>query len=96
MRDKVQLSDLEIATAFNNACGDEVIDPEGWEVDDLSWTHETVEDFVNGRKSWAEPGELVSRGENHLYVLRAQARKGQRRQTVAIVDFGEYRALWML
>jgi hypothetical protein len=54
-------------------------------------THETLEDFDNSRVSaWAERGKRTQ-GEGFITYENIQIAKGQRRQSLAVVDCGDFR-----
>jgi hypothetical protein len=59
--------------------------------EDLVPTRETIADFIAARKSWREVGQIKETTPTLLIVDNAQAVKGQRRGTLAVVDFGEWR-----
>jgi len=59
--------------------------------EDLDPTRETIDDFLKARKSWREIGQIEEHTPTLLIINNVQAVKGQRRGTLAVVDFGEWR-----
>ena len=59
--------------------------------EDLDPTRDTIDDFLKARKSWREMGQIEEHTPTLLIINNVQAVKGQRRGTLAVVDFGEWR-----
>jgi hypothetical protein len=83
----------KLAEATNN----EIYDPEWhggeWMVEAVE-THETIEQFIEGSSHWTEArgmGTGSIAGLPFVAWKSAQARKGQQREALSVVDFGEVR-----
>jgi len=66
-------------------------------VEDLTWTQETIADWINSSAGWAERrGYELDECDGYPYVLfeRAQVRKGQPRTDIYVVDFGDVRGVY--
>ena len=61
----------------------------------VSMTRETLDDFRSSRLNWSEPGKMeeVNGG---LYWQECQARRGQRRCELTVVDCGEFRLTYQI
>ena len=66
----------------------------GLTVDDLEFTRDTFEDFSEARKSWRNPGRVVTNKDSILEIEGAQVRKGEPRQAIVVADFGTVRAVY--
>jgi hypothetical protein len=90
MRKEVELSDEEMKAVFEEL-------GYGLTVDDLVFTRETIDDFESGRRMWKEPGAEPEHHTVKTYdawtVRGAQAKKGDARRDVVVVDFGTVRAV---
>ena len=86
MRNEINLTDEQIEAAFEDTLV-------GFDMEDVSFTRETLDDFRSGRKSWNERGEVVRDTDTEFWVERAQSFKGQPRKDVYVVDFGSVRGL---
>lgn len=83
--------------AFGTATNSEIYDPEykggEWMTRNVE-THETLEQFEESSRQWAERS-AVTRGEiggfKFLAWSKAQAVKGQAREAMSVVDFGDIR-----
>jgi len=88
MRTDIKLTDEEIEAAFS-ALG------YGVTIDDVVLTRETLDNFATAVAGYASHGRVESRkagGHPALVVERAQARKGQPRNDLVVIDFGAVRA----
>jgi hypothetical protein len=69
----------------------------GFDIDDGRPTGETLDTYRENSKTWHQRGEFTERVIDGITVLEfvdAQAVKGQRRQTVVVLDLGEFRAVF--
>lgn len=81
--------------AFDEATGEELHDNEyDWMVDAVE-TQDTIDDFKAARSEWNEKGVFRGKGEiaglPFVTWTRCQARKGQSRRDVSVLDFGDRR-----
>lgn len=59
---------------------------------EVAATHETIEDFQKSRnKHWAERGQTLTATLDGRAWKNIQIAKGQRRQSLAVIDCGEIR-----
>jgi glucan biosynthesis protein len=87
LTDKIALTDEQIEEAFDKAgvC---------IAIEDLTVTAEAIEDFKSARAAWATKG-FEDKDTATVYVVRdAQQAKGQQRFTLAVIDFGDVRAVF--
>jgi len=58
-------------------------------------TRETIENFLDARRSWNEMGRRVDWQETPRVIIfeDMQALKGQWRASIAVIDFGDVRAV---
>lgn len=61
---------------------------------DLVFTKETIEDFKNARKEYAQAGQLGTDKEGVLEVSNVQVAKGTPRKSLVVIDLGEVRAVY--
>ena len=59
--------------------------------DEAVRTAETLADFRDARRGWAKPGIVERSTDGVLVVTDCAAMAGQRRQTLAVIDFGDCR-----
>lgn len=92
MRNEIKMTDAEIDAIFDEEAG----------IGDFcefyaSYTRDTIDQFIEGRKGWNESGMLkkgvTESGHNFIRIDRAQAVKGTPRVDVVVVDFGTVRAV---
>ena len=83
MRDEIKLTDDQIEEAFSKL-GHGII------VDDIEFTRATIDDFIESAKDYETHG-AVGREETTLTIERAQARKGDQRRDLVVIDFGPVR-----
>ncbi len=84
--------------AFAQATDNEFCDPDyengKWLVDAVE-TRESLEDFISASANWAERSSKMSRGEiaglHFISWEMVQARKGDQRRSLSVVDFGDVR-----
>ena len=94
MRDLIQLTDAQIDEIFE----DEFNRQDACEYY-LSYTAETIENFLEARKNWQEWGTLLEGvteigGYRYIAVDRCQVLRGQTRCDIVVVDFGVARAIY--
>jgi hypothetical protein len=90
----IQLTDAQIDEIFLDEFGHS----DACEFD-LSYTAETIENFLTARKNWQDWGTLSEGvtelgGYKYIAVDRCQALKGQTRVNIVVVDFGNVRAIY--
>ncbi len=91
MRNDITQTDLEIEAAFKTAFRADLT------VEDLVFTRDTIENFEVARNNYAETGSLQTGSVGSFKTLelsRVQARKGDPRKDVQIIDFGSIRACY--
>lgn len=93
-RYQIDLTDEQIDTVFIEEFGI----PEACEFY-LDYTSETIENFLEARKNWEEPGRLTegkaeSGGFRYIEIERCKALRGQAMKNVIVVDFGPARAIY--
>ena len=88
---------LKKLAAFAAATNNELFDPDynggEWLVDAIE-THETLEQFEQSSKGWATVSPMKTghiAGMPYRAWPVAQAMKGQPRQAISVVDFGDVR-----
>jgi len=86
MRNQINLTDEQIEQRFESLGVSST-------VDDLVFTGETIDHWLDARKSWREPGKLERDGDS-VIIYGAQVAAGQPRSDVFIVDFGSVRAVY--
>lgn len=93
LSDKIHATDAEISDRFA-AVGCNLLIGEGDE-ESITVTDDTIEDFRSARRlHWSEPG-MVEIEQAGAYVIQgAQVAKGQPRECVVVVDFGQVRAVY--
>ena len=94
MRNLIQLTDAQIDEIFLDEFGHSDVCEF-----DLSYTAETIENFLAARKNWQDSGSLSEGvtdigGHKYITVDRCQALKGQTRCNIIVVDFGGARAIY--
>jgi hypothetical protein len=94
MRNLIQLTDAQIDEIFE----DEFNRQDACEFY-LSYTAETIENFLEARKNWQEWGTLSEGftdigGYRYITVDRCQALRGQTRCDIIVVDLGSARAIY--
>jgi len=94
MRTLIQLTDAQIDEIFLDEFGHSDVCEF-----DLSYTAETIENFLTARKNWQDWGTLSEGvtdlgGYKYIAVDRCQALKGQTRVNIIVVDFGDARAIY--
>ena len=94
MRALIQLSDAQIDEIFEDEFNRQDVREY-----DLSYTAETIENFLEARKNWQEWGTLSEGvteigGYRYIAVDRCQALRGQTRCDIVVVDFGAARAIY--
>ena len=86
MRNEIKLTDSQIEKRFNEF---------GCTIEDLVFTRDSIEDFMNGMKKF---NEIKSANRNKvkgtLSMLGVQVKKGEARSDVFVVDFGSIRAVY--
>jgi hypothetical protein len=88
MRNLTELTDDQIIEAFDDA-------GYGVDIEDVVFTAETLDHWVDSRKSYAEKGTLSKKtlgGFGAIAIEKAQAFRGERRKDIVVVDLGEVRA----
>ncbi len=85
----------EIWHAATHACKELCGSPDLGLACKVATTRETLEDFDNSRDNhWAERGQrrewILATTTTHAYK-NIQIAKGQRRQSLAVIDFGDFR-----
>lgn len=86
---RIQLTTSEIQARFDAiGAGCDI------EVDDITITNDTIEDFQAARSRWNDQGKRVESPDGTLVVRQAQAAKGQQREDIYVVDFGDVRLVW--
>ncbi len=88
MRNEINLTDEQIEEIFEAGCGTSL------GVDDLVFTRESIDDFLEGRKSYNERGAITDHDHELLVVVNVQARKGQPRGDLMVRNFGSVRAVY--
>lgn len=87
----------ELLKKFGEATNNELYDPDykdgEWMVEAVE-THETLENYADSSKVWAEKstaksGEIA--GFKFLAWAKVQPKKGDARRQVSVVDFGDFR-----
>lgn len=91
-------------TYFENAVDDAIIEGVldkltscAFDIEDGRPTSETLDDYRAASKNWNSLGqrnEKTVAGIPVLEFIDAQAVKGQRRQTVVVLDLGKFRAVF--
>lgn len=82
-------TEAQILAAFEEA-GHEYID-----IEDLTFTQDTIEDFKAASKNWAEckgTEEVIYGGFAAIEFDSVQVSKGQQRHALTVIDFGDVRA----
>ena len=70
MRNLIKLTDEQIEAQFNNCCT----------VTDLTFTTDTLADFLKARESYLQPGRIVKETAETLEIDRVQSGRGQPRR----------------
>ena len=88
MRNEIQYTDEQIEELFDDALP----------IDEIEFTRDTIDDFLEARPNWAERGEITDDEDTEdglgvLVIDRAQFAKGDRRCTIHIIDFGTVRGV---
>jgi len=86
MRESIEMTDQQIEDIFEEAPGC------GIYAEDLVWSRDTLDDFVEGRKMMAERGKIEKRTDDTLIVSMVQTAKGEPRKTLFVHKFGEFTA----
>jgi len=86
VRKSIEMTDQQIEDVFEEATGC------GIYAEDLVWSRDTLDDFVEGRKMMAERGKIEKRTDDTLIVSGVQAMKGEPRKTLFVHVFGEFTA----
>ena len=84
--------------AFAEATNNELFDADPrfneWMVDAVE-THETIENFIESSKGWAEKSTNMESGEIAGFKFvswnKVQVRKGDQRRSLSVIDFGDIR-----
>ena len=87
MRNHLALSDGEIEARFE-AIG------AGPSVRDISFTGDTIPDWLQSRQGWAERGRVLRSPAGTLVIERARIRPDLPLMAIYIVDFGEVRGVY--
>ena len=93
MRDQIKMTDEEILAAFDEA-GHEYLD-----IEDLTFSAETLDDFKVSAQTWAECREVSNEEYNGLAAVEfdgVQVNPGQPRHALTVIDFGEIRAAYKI
>lgn len=91
MRQEITQTDAGIEAAFDQAF------QVGLTVDDVVFTRETLENFVEASNKYVQCGvaKFGKAGEfRTLFLANAQPRKGDQRRDVHVIDFGTIRACY--
>ena len=86
VRKSIEMTDQQIEDVFEEATGC------GIYAEDLVWSRDTLDDFVEGRKMMTERGKIEKRTDDTLIVSGVQAMKGEPRKTLFVYKFGEFTA----
>lgn len=87
MRNEIKLTDDQIEEAFSDM-------DYGIVVEDVVFTRDTLNDFVKAAKDYERHG-AIERDETTLTIDRTQARKGDQRRDLVVIDFGTVRGcIW--
>lgn len=84
----------DFAAATNNELFD--ADPRfnEWMIEAVE-THETIENFIDSSKGWAEKSLTMKSGEiagfKFISWNKVQVRKGAQRRSLSVIDFGDVR-----
>lgn len=62
--------------------------------EDLVFTAESIDDFKNARKQYAQAGQLCADKDGVLEVSNVQVSKGAPRKSLVVIDLGEVRAVY--
>jgi len=89
MRDLINLTDEQIEEIFDEETGYNVYVP------NIVFTRETIEDFKNARKDYSDRGTLTKDERGILVIEKAQTHKGKPRKNMLIIDFGDFRGLYL-
>ena len=90
MDNVVDLTDEQIEEIFAD-CGVDL------DIEEVVFTHSTIDDFIESRKKWAERGILDRspyKGLDIMIVERGQPRKGMPRGDTIVIDLGDRRAVY--
>lgn len=79
MRELLDLTDDEIRAAFNHRTGE------------LIFTRDTLDDYLEARETWANPGTITTHTAERLVLQGARLAPGRPPQSVTVVDFGPIR-----
>jgi hypothetical protein len=88
VREEIRFSDEEIEAHFDES-------PFGVCIDNVAFTRDTLADFRNARKTFAEPGSIEEEtlgGHPALIIEKVQVEKGSKRKSVVVIDYGTVRA----
>lgn len=95
MRNEINLNVEQIEQVFDDAfnvciCAEE-------DSDNLTFTRESLADFLDAAKGYSEAGVPVqgeTSGFKTLFIPRVQVARGARRTDLHVVDFGTVRAVY--
>ena len=87
MRNEIALSDREIETRFEDI-------GVGVSVAQITFTHESVSDWLSSRQHWPELGHILRSPPGTLVIERARPVSELPRMSIYLVDFGTVRGLY--
>lgn len=87
MRNLIDLTDDQIEEAFD-ALGI------GADIESVAFTRDTIDEFIEASRSYNERGTNEIDG-NTLIIYKVQPRKGDMRQDLYVIDFGEVRGSYL-
>jgi hypothetical protein len=83
MRNEIKLTDDQIEEVFSNLCY-------GITIEEVEFTRATLGDFIAAAKDYETHG-AIDLEESTLIIERVQARKGDQRKDLVVIDFGTVR-----
>jgi Holliday junction resolvase-like predicted endonuclease len=89
MRNLINMTNDQIEAAFDDMGGSCNMNIEYGSID-LVTTQDTIEQFVEAAKNYNDHG-AIEKTENTLIIRNAQARKGDVRRDLYVIDFGSVR-----
>lgn len=89
-RNRTDLTDEQIEEMFDDF-------GIGLTIEDVVFTGDTIQDFLDSREKWAERGSLDRFDEDaypSIMIERGQPRKGMARGQTIVIDLGDVRAVY--
>ncbi len=91
MRNDIKMTDSDIEDLFDKAFRVLIT------ADSITWTRDSIEDFIAASNSYAEAGKVYRRtvdGLPTVMIESCQVRRGDPRRDVHIIDFGFVRGVY--